>query len=408
MNLSEIKGISGVSITPEMLEKAIYNAGDPVSLANVLQKAIRGKEIIIAGFGGSITEGVGMNDNPPPESNIECTLSPECYFDRVCDWWEDTFSCKVKRVNAGIAATDTVFGIHRMETDVLQFKPDLVILEWCCNDGSEYLYKQATYENMVRKFINSGVAVILLSMSIRNGTSSQALHEPVADYYDIPMISYRDAYFENEKYPFFTTDGVHPNKVGCALAALIINNYVNKIYKSLNSIEKTVPTMPLNPLFEETLCYNNTYVADLKDVYEGKYEGIKIADLGAFTMDSQNTSFAYRSYYGFSAYSSCGKEPMIIEIDRCKTLFLLLYRNTNFRGVDFMVEINGRELTSETFTSQHGNDNSQTEWDYHWATERICNHSDGETVTLKIYPQVTSETQCVKLFSLLVSQKESM
>lgn len=403
MKLKEIYEKSGVNITPLMLEEAIYNIGNSVAVANVLRKAMRGEEIVICAFGGSITEGVGMHDNPPPDSGIDCDLPSMCYFDTLCDWLESYLSFKIKRINAGIAATDTVFGIHRMDADVLSHKPDLVILEWCCNDDMQFLYKQATYENMVRKFISENVAVILFSMAVRDGSSSQSLHEPIADYYDIPLISYRDAYLKHEKYPYFTTDGVHPNKLGSALAAIVLINYINKIYKDLNSIEYDLPAMPEKPLLEETLCYENTYVADLKDIYDGKCDGVRINGLGAFTIDEDKSSFAYRSYCGFSAYSDGGNAPMVIEIDKCKTLFLLLYRNTNFNGVDFGIELNGVKINSETFTSQHGNDNSQTEWDYHWATERICSYNKPERVVLKIYPQVTSETQCVKLFSVLLS-----
>ncbi len=401
--MNKLNNIDGVSITSEILEKSIYTMGNPAFVAGVVQKAVKSGEVTLCGFGGSITEGVGKSDEPENESGIKCSLPAKCYFDHVCDWWEETFDCKVNRINAGIAATDTVFGIHRMEADVLSGKPDLVILEWCCNDGSEYLYKQATYENMIRRFLSGGIAVILFSMATRSGASSQSLHEPLARFYNIPLISYRDAYMSLEEYPFFTTDSVHPNKVGCALAALLLNNYVAEICKSFDNIKPESPSLPYKPMLEESLIYKSTYVADLKDIYEGKYEGIRIADLGAFKIDSAKTSFAYRSYYGFSAFSKDGGAPMIIEIDSCKTLFLLLYRNTAFRGVDFWVELNGNKLESETFTSQHGNDNSQTEWDYHWATERLCAFAEGESVVLKIYPNVTSETQCVKLFSILLS-----
>lgn len=42
--------------------------------------------------------------------------------------------------------------------------------------------------------LESGTALIMLSMATPSGESSQILHEPISDWYDVPILSYRDAY----------------------------------------------------------------------------------------------------------------------------------------------------------------------------------------------------------------------
>ena len=46
----------------------------------------------------------------------------------------------------------------------MSFNPELVIVEWDKNDVNKDTYKQATYENMLRKFISKGVAVVMFGM----------------------------------------------------------------------------------------------------------------------------------------------------------------------------------------------------------------------------------------------------
>ena len=60
-------------------------------------------------------------------------------------------------------------------------------------------------------------------------------------------------------------------------------------------------------------------------------------------------------------------------------------------------------MSNHTFACKHGSDNEQIEWDYHWATERLCYYPVPQKVVLKIYPAVTNKQAFVKLFALLVS-----
>lgn len=403
--LEQIVKESGVTIPHTALEKSIYNKGNRTAIANVIRKALRGEDITICAFGGSITRGSGSAVNPSEESGIRHSLDQKDYnyLDYVCEFWESAFACKVTKVNAGMGATDTVYGVHRMEEDVLQYHPDLVIVEWCCNDGKDQLYKQATYEAIVRRLLETNTALIILSMATARGVSSQILHEPISDWYAVPMISYRDAYLDLQEYCYFSTDGTHPNKVGYAMTGLLLNHFLMKTLQELEYIDKEILDCKKEVFSEESKYYAGAKILPLKNILDGKIEGARITDMGSFAVDEEVSRFVFREYYGFSACYSEQYAPLVIELDACKTLFLQVYRNSLFQGTDFWLELNGTKLTSKTFTCQHGTDNTQIECSYHWATERICCYPTKQKVILKIYPAVTNAAACVKLFALLMS-----
>lgn len=394
---------SGVTIVPGVIDSSIYNQGNRIAIANIIRRVLHGENITVCAFGGSITEGMDHNEDPCAESGIEHSLPEMNYLDYVCDFVEKMFQVNVAKINAGIAATDTVFAVHRMQDDVLKYTPDLVIVEWCCNDGMDVKYKQATYEGMVRRLLEAGTAVIMLSMADRSGYSSQALHEPISDWYDVPMLSYRDAYLQLKEYPYLTNDGVHPNIVGHALVGILLVHYLMKIHGELGCIGNIVPICRKDTFCKEAPYYQNAKIVTLKEIYEGEVPGIKILDVGSFHMDEVTTSFAYRQYYGFSAGYAEQYAPLIIEVDTCKTVFLQIYRNSMYDGTSFWVELNAEKIENKTFTCKHGSDNEQTELDYHWATERLCCYSVPQKVVLKIYPAVTNREACVRVFALLLT-----
>lgn len=394
---------TGISLLPNILEQSIYNQGNRVAIANVIRKALNKEDITICAFGGSITEGMNFGEMPFRESNIEHSLEAMNYLDRVCDFLEKVFHCKVAKINAGIAATDSVLAVHRMHDDVLKYKPDLVIVEWCCNDGVAFRYKQATYECMIRRLLEAETAIMILSMATGTGDSSQILHEPISNWYDVPMVSYRDAYFKLKEYPCLTNDGVHPNIVGHALVAILVINYLVGVCKELLYIGNKIPRCRKDTFCKEALYYHNAKIVTLKDIYDGKTAGIRITQMGSFKIDEATTNFAYRHYYGFTAGYSKQCEPLVIELDECKTMFLQIYRNNLLDGTKFWVELNGDKLESKTFTCKHGSDNEQIEWDYHWATERLCYYPVPQKVVMKIHPTVINKQSFVRLFALLVS-----
>lgn len=392
---------SGVNIGEKEITGSLFNLGNSFLVKGVIDKALRGEKTTICAFGGSITQGAGFNCVPAADSGIKSDLPFKNYFDVVCDWFKEVLNADIAAVNAGIGATDTVIGTHRLCADVLNHNPDLVILEWACNDSVTMPYKQGTYESIIRKLLEKKIAVVMFSMATVTGGSSQELHEPLAKHYNLPMISYRDAFIGLEEYKYLTNDTVHPNVVGHTLAGVILNKYFECVLISEGDLENTIPKATVH---SEATIYDGADVVNFSDIFEGRVEGVRLLDKGSFALDTQKDSFAhFREYYGITAVYSDEYKPLVLEIEAVKTLFLLTYRNSVFTGANFQIELDGNQIISQTFTCKHGGDNEQIEWHYHWATERICYNEVPKKCVLKITPKNTNKDAFVRLYALLLS-----
>jgi lysophospholipase L1-like esterase len=183
-------------------------------LIRVMQKAERGEEITIAAIGGSITAGGMQTKNP---SNR--------YVAQVAAWFTKKFpKAKVKFVNAGIGGTNSVLGSLRVKADVLDKNPDLVIVEFAVNNKTGIVYNDSL-EGLVRQILTDPrqIAVIELFFMHASGDSEQKPMELVGKYYDLPMISFHDAWWPemmagNTKWYDMYADVVHPNDKGHTLA----------------------------------------------------------------------------------------------------------------------------------------------------------------------------------------------
>ena len=119
-------------------ERGIANRGNQARLKKVMDRAIRGEKLTIGFLGGSITQG-SLSSKP--------TL---CYAYRVFDWWKQTFpQAEFTYVNAGIGGTTSHFGAARVQSDLLAYAPDFVIVEYSVNDESNEHFEE-TYEGLVR------------------------------------------------------------------------------------------------------------------------------------------------------------------------------------------------------------------------------------------------------------------
>ncbi len=441
---AEIIVNSGVDIDFTNLENGIFNNGNRAALANVVRKALRGEEVILAAFGGSITaEGNsvdtpdGENQKQEGESGIVTTLGTDSYSDIMLRWFENTFSkygATFKLINAGIGATDTVMSIHRMHTDVVNAiddkKPDMVVYEWACNDGN-YTYKQGTFENGIRKFIDEGIAVLIFCFDTRTHVGGQAQQEPIAKFYDLPLLSYNDAFGGLSVYPWLTNDGTHPNRVGHALAGTIITRYFSNILNNIDSIGSEVPELPEETYHPEANYYGETGIYKLTDIAEGKYDGIEIKDFGSFVKDTVsytygNNAYADANYKGkivscnhtYTGYIATQNEqgeydPMVIEVDDVKTAFILKRRISNIDNCNYKVKVDGVEVedpyNSFTCSNNGAGDHIQIENANHWASYRLCYNETPKKITIEILPdlgaQVEGATQkYIRMFALLLSK----
>ncbi len=398
---------ASLGIMQSDIDASVYNQGNRTRLARVIRKAMKGENIVISTFGGSITQGSGQRETPKElTNNFTDTMN---YAEALNAWFNEVFGeygCKSTLENAGIGATDTPYGIHRMQEDVLDKNPDIVIIEWDMNDNTDE-YKQATYENMILKLLDTDVAVIMMGFcGGKNNLGTQKMHEPLSDYYDIPYVSYRNAFSEKTYVSKLTNDNVHPNIVGHHLAAMLLESYIASVYADIENIgtvvTNNIPSVPYNSGATE---YGKCYVASLADIEDGKFSNIKLISKGSFKKDSFQKDFGVRKYYGYSAQFATSYEPMVLEISNCHTLMTLMARSNGMADAKYELEIDGTKITSNTFTcsAASATDNNQIENQYHWASERACYYPEGKNITLKIYPTNKTSPEYVRLFALLLS-----
>ncbi len=379
------------------IDNSIYSNYNRARIAEVINKAMNGEDITIVYFGGSITEGAGGSSAASFTHNITETGG---YISWVTRWFKTFFpDINVTAYNSGIGSTDTPQAIHRMVEDVLAHKPDLVINEWACNDAARYPYKVGTYEAVLRRLYEHDIAVILYGFATRDGAGSQELHKPVAEFYSTPFVSYYDAYKNNSKWTDLTNDGTHPNIVGHALAGATFANFFQKVYEDIDVISSDKADIPKEYFHDEACYYEGAYLANFKDIYQGKIDGVKIKSLGDFTISSSAYKKGCRTYYPCTAnYSSSGTyDPMVIEIDSCKTLFVLarLITTGNNPNGSYYVKINDKTVGNFTTSDGHG--------DYTWATSRLMYDATSPKATVEIYPNISAAGGHVDLLALLIS-----
>ena len=212
--------------TPSIKGRGIVSEGDWSRLGAVMAKARRGEEICVAAIGGSITAG-GLQTKDPKNR----------YIARVADWFTQTFpKAKVRFVNAGIGGTNSLYGAMRVQRDVLSKKPDLVIVEYAVNDNHPVPMFWDSYEGVLRQILRElqQPAVVQLFFMQRKGENAQATQQMLGRHYDLPMVSFRDAwwpeiYSGRAKWEVMYADVVHPNDTGHILASELLIALLNEV-----------------------------------------------------------------------------------------------------------------------------------------------------------------------------------
>lgn len=265
----------GVSVTAEMLAASVINQGNITRIADVLVRAANGEEITIAYIGGSITNGSSAS---PQQTS--------CYAYLTTEWWKRSFpDATINYVNAGIGATDSYLGVHRVEKDVLQSNPDLVIVEFSVNDSRAH--NKETYESLLRRILSyeTNPAVVALFLTQENGSDYQSEHQQVAFKLQVPMISYRNAILPslNDGSLAWSSvgapDGTHPNNGGHSVIAYFLTSF-------FASVQEQIPTMAYEPYEipseKLTLCrYTNGTMYDNTNLTATSLDGFAPATISA-------------------------------------------------------------------------------------------------------------------------------
>ena len=151
-------------------------------LSNFIAKAMQGGDLKIAYLGGSITAQEGWR----PKS---------------LELFQKEFSnAKLMQINAAIGGTGSDLGVFRLKQDVLDYKPDLMFVEFAVNDGGqspEKIYK--CMEGIVRQtwktlpecdicFVYTVTESLIPPLYEGTMQKSASAMEKVAEHYGIPTI----------------------------------------------------------------------------------------------------------------------------------------------------------------------------------------------------------------------------
>jgi lysophospholipase L1-like esterase len=251
----------------EMAAADMWPSCDDAALAKVMRKAESGAPVTIACIGGSITQGTIAKGTTDGEVGFSTP-----YAELFYEWWTERFpDTEVNFINAGIGGTDSYLGVHRVERDVLQYQPDLVLVEYAVNDADSFFYKRS-YDNLVRKILesDSAPAVMLLFMAQTDGTSAQDMQVLVGYNYALPMLSYANcikSMMESGRYTAeqLSGDGVHPSALGHAVAGEILWNYLNQVYGERDELDDPEP-FDLAAVTDER--YKNAEIVDAAGTFE--------------------------------------------------------------------------------------------------------------------------------------------
>jgi lysophospholipase L1-like esterase len=239
--------ILGCSEDKSFFDRGILFEGNTADIKNIMLKAEKGERIVIGLIGGSITQGARA-------SQIE-----KSYGYQVAKWWKENFStAEISISNAGIGSTGSDVGVFRLNNHLLRYKPDLVFIEFSVNDANTKMSAEKI-EGIIRQILDVSdhpPAIVLLMMCNAEFVSAQEWHSKIGYYYNLPMIS-----FKNAIYPEFQSgrlkadqifeDGLHPNDSGHELIAELVCSFFSHVKSELKTSQKQIRQKLSPPLISK-------------------------------------------------------------------------------------------------------------------------------------------------------------
>lgn len=156
-----MRKLCGTILAAAMLAAGIGcgRRGDEASFAKFDARARAGESLTVAYFGCSLMW--SANASEPNETGFRGLMSrylekryPKAHF---------------RFVDASVGGTGAMLGVFRLERDVLSRQPDLVFLDFACNDGwdGKALATTCCYESILRRLVGAGVPVMQMFFTFR-------------------------------------------------------------------------------------------------------------------------------------------------------------------------------------------------------------------------------------------------
>lgn len=237
-------------VDPELYPAPLVNKGNSARIANLMKKAQSGGKYTVAVLGGSISQGAGSTGN-------------NSYGALVCNWWRENFpKAQFTFVNAGLGATTPQMACYRMQSDLLRFNPDFVVVDFTVNTYGDYLLN-VTYSTLLYRLLNQKNAPAVMGVHFTYcdksqyaaGFSKKGLSAPdrqitaALSTYQIPTVSYHDYIWKKIDQKVFSwrdvgSDYIHPNNTGHSIAAVLITKHLEYVKNNLSKLAGKTPAVP--------------------------------------------------------------------------------------------------------------------------------------------------------------------
>jgi lysophospholipase L1-like esterase len=223
------------------------------SMAGFCRRAEKGERLTVAFYGGSLTWGANASD--PNRTSWRARLS-----ERLVERFPNAH---FKFVDAAIGGTTSQLGIFRLDRDVIAYRPDLMFIEWTCNDGYDATndVRSSSYEGSIRRFLSARpdgvVAQVILptkEMIVRAAESprraerlalGKAYGLATADVLGELRVRQRAGKLDLEAmWPTELVDTIHPFDPGYALYADVI---WEQLFANPSESAMSVPEKALAP-----------------------------------------------------------------------------------------------------------------------------------------------------------------
>lgn len=307
----------------QMYKDSLYRVGNTQRIRDKIAKAQSGEQVNIAYLGGSITAGGSSSTHA------------NCYANLSCNYFAETFGGNVNYINAGMAGTSSVVGNLRVDNDVFAKNADIIFIEFAVNDQDGERF-QKSYESLVKKCLSqeNAPAVVLITLCTESGGSCQPWMSKIAENYDLPLISGKDAIQNAIKAgtmswkDYGSGDNIHPGDGGHKLIADCIGYYYRQALRSENTSEEF--TITDKQVFgTEYSTARLLTVAEMQNLSKGSW--------------NSGTNNSQYSANGFT-FGKNGNAPLTFTVDG-KGIMLLFQSNDNDSMGAVNITVNGKTNT---------------------------------------------------------------
>ena len=346
-------------------------------LTKVLKKATQGNRLKIGFLGGSITQGCSPS------------LPENAYVERVTRWFKEKFpTATIEMINAGVGATGSLIGVHRVERDIIAYNPDIVFVEFAANDTTPKKDTHLSYESLIRKLRIQlpEAAIVEIFMTLESGESAEEEETKIAQHYHVPYVSYRQEIFKNIKAGLYRwtdieTDEVHPNDRGHQIVADLITDLIEEALDKEVDAHFTY-TLP------ETTVFGAPYL-------EGKlieFKDLKITEETGFVA----TKETFRTINtGYEVVEGAENISLTCKVEG-KNVFLLYVKGIEEERAKIEITVNGQKRAPlDTFFEQG--------WGNYPETYPLWSSDEKQEVTITINMPETGTVKKLNLLGFLVS-----